>query len=100
MLNDNGMVITNIISSVTGENSDFIKYEYSTYKKVFDDVKVFKVRDVNEELSQNLILIGFKGNTNIDDSKYEDYKDLLDMELVDFSSDKGISTDDYAPIGN
>ena len=100
ILNDNGMVITNIISSVTGEDSDFIKYEYSTYKKVFDDVKVFKVRDVDDNLNQNLILIGFKGNTDIDDSKYEEYKDLLDMELVDFSSDKGISTDNYAPIGN
>ena len=100
ILNDNGMVITNIISSVTGEDSDFIKYEYSTYKKVFDDVKVFKVRDVDDNLNQNLILIGFKGNTNIDDSKYEEYKELLDMELVDFSSDKGISTDNYAPIGN
>ena len=100
ILNDNGMVITNIISSISGDNSDFIKYEYSTYKKVFDDVKVFKVRDVRDNLNQNLILIGFKGNTDIDDSKYEEYKDLLDMELVDFSSDKGISSDDYAPIGN
>ena len=67
---------------------------------VFDDVKVFKVTNVKDTHRQNLILIGFKGNTDIDDSKYEEYKDLLDMELVDFSSDKGISTDDYAPIGN
>ena len=100
ILNDNGMVITNIISSVTGEDSDFIKYEYSTYKKVFDDVKVFKVKDAKDNITQNLILIGFKGDKNIDDNKYEEYKDLLDMELVDFSSDKGISTDNYAPIGN
>ena len=94
------MVITNIISSVEGEESDFIKYEYSTYKKVFDDVKVFKVRQEDDNSRQNLILIGFKGNTNIDDSKYEEYKDLINMEIKDFSSDKGISTDNYAPIGN
>ena len=100
ILNDNGMVITNIISSVEGEESDFIKYEYSTYKKVFDDVKVFKVRQEDDNSRQNLILIGFKGNTNIDDSKYEEYKDLINMEIKDFSSDKGISTDNYAPIGN
>ena len=61
---------------------------------------MFKVRDVNKETTQNLILIGFKGNTDIDDSKYEEYRDLLNMEIVDFSSDKGISTDDYTPIGN
>ena len=100
ILNDNGMVITNIISSLEGEEADFIEYEYSTYKKVFDDVKVFKVRNYEDNERQNIILIGFKGNTNIDDSKYEEYKDLLDMEIENFSSNKGISTDNYAPIGN
>lgn len=100
ILNDNGMVITNIISSLEGSDSDFIKYEYSTYKKIFDDVKVFKVRQENDTERQNLILIGFKGNTNINNNKYEEYKDLLDMELDEFTSDKGISTDNYAPIGN
>lgn len=100
ILNDNGMVITNVISSLEGEEADFIEYEYSTYKKVFDDVKVFKVRNYEDNERQNIILIGFKGNTNIDDSKYEEYKDLLDMEVKDFTSNKGISTDNYAPIGN
>ena len=100
ILNDNGMVITNVISSLEGKEADFIEYEYSTYKKVFDDVKVFKVRNYEDNERQNIILIGFKGNTNIDDSKYEEYKDLLDMEIENFSSNKGISTDNYAPIGN
>ncbi len=100
ILNDNGMVITNVISSLEGEEADFIEYEYSTYKKVFDDVKLFKVRNYEDNERQNIILIGFKGNTNIDDSKYEEYKDLLDMEIENFSSNKGISTDNYAPIGN
>ena len=99
-LNDNGMVITNIISSLEGEKSDFIKYEYTTYKKVFNDVKLFKVTDEENEERQNLILIGFKGKTNIDDNKYEKYKDLLDREVTDFKSDKEIVTDNYAPIGN
>lgn len=100
-LNDNGMIITNIISSLEGENADFIKYEYTTYKKVFKDVKIFKViKDMDEQRKQNLILIGFKDNSNIDDSKYEKYKKLLDNEIIDFKSDKGIVTDNYAPIGN
>ena len=100
-LNDNGMIITNIVSSLEGENADFIKYEYTTYKKVFKDVKIFKViKDMDEQRKQNLILIGFKDNSNIDDSKYEKYKKLLDNEIIDFKSDKGIVTDNYAPIGN
>lgn len=100
ILNENGMIITNIISSVEGKDSDFIKYEYSTYKKVFDDVKVFKVKEQPDNEKQNIILIGFKGNTDINNDKYEEYKDLLDKEINDFTSDKGISTDNYAPIGN
>lgn len=101
ILNDNGMVITNIISSIEGEQSDFIKYEYATYKAVFDDVKVFKVspnRDESER--QNLILIGIKGKTNLNEERYSEYQYLLNTELSHFSSDKKIVTDNYAPIGN
>ena len=92
---------TFIISSIEGEESDFIKYEYSTYKAIFDDVKVFKVNpdDSNTE-RQNLILVGIKGEYSINNDKEEEYKDLLNNEIKDFSSDKSIVTDDYAPIGN
>ena len=99
-LNDNGMVITNIISSLEGEDEDFIKYEYSTYKEVFEDVKLFKVRDVEKTESQNLILIGFKNGKNINEEKYEQYKNLLEMEITDFTSNRKIVTDHFAPIGN
>ncbi len=99
-LNDNGVVITNVISSLTDSKSKFINYEYSTYRKVFDDVKVFKVNQIDDATRQNLILIGFKGDKEIDENAYEQYKNLLDNELKDFSSNTGISTDNYAPIGN
>lgn len=100
-LDDNGTVITNIISAVEGNDADFIKYEYSTYKAIFDDVKVFKVnpnRSDNEK--QNLILVGIKENGNINTDKEEKYKELLNNEIKDFTSDKPIVTDDYAPIGD
>lgn len=100
-LNENGMVITNIISSIEGENSDFIKYEYNTYKAIFDDVKVFKVRtNADSKETQNLILIGFKGNKNINGEVQEEYQGLLNNEIQDFTSQKQIVTDNYAPIGN
>lgn len=100
-LNENGMVITNIISSLEGEGTDFIEYEYTTYKAIFDDVKVFKVNpDRADDEEQNVILIGIKGNGNISAEKEEEYKDLLNNELKDFTSDKPIVTDDYAPIGD
>ena len=100
MLNDNGIVLTNIISSLEGENTDFIEYEYATYKAVFDDVKIFQVQDRDYTESQNLILVGIKGNPQINEDKYEEYKNYLNMEITNFKTDKNIVTDDFAPIGN
>lgn len=100
MLNDNGIVLTNIISSLEGEDTDFIEYEYATYKAVFDDVKIFQVQDRDYTESQNLILVGIKGNPQINEDKYEEYKNYLNMEITNFETDKNIVTDDFAPIGN
>lgn len=100
MLNENGIVITNIISSVEGENSKFIQYEYATYKAVFDDVKVFMVNSKDREAKQNLILVGIKGNPQKDANKYDEYANYLDTEVTEFETNKKIVTDDFAPIGN
>ena len=99
-LDENGTVITNIISAIEGDDADFIKYEYSTYKAIFDDVKVFQVNpNHSDDEEQNLILVGIKGNGNINTDK-EEYGELLSNEIKDFTSDKPIITDDYAPIGD
>ncbi len=100
-LNENGIVFTNIISSLEGEETDFIKYEYSTYKAVFDSVKIFKVRpEINNQEKQNLLLVGFKGENSINEEKTEEYEELLENEIKNFESDKEVVTDDYAPIGD
>lgn len=101
LLNDNGVVITNIISALEGKDSDLAKYEYATYKAVFDDVKLYYVKDYRDkEEKQNLILVGIKGNVNINDEKYSEYEKLLSNEITDFYTDKNIVTDDFAPVGN
>lgn len=100
MLNENGMLITNIISALEGEDADFMKYEYATYKAVFDDVKIFRVRDRTEDIKQNLILVGIKGKPNINEDKYLEYEKYLEREIKGFETDKNIVTDDFAPIGN
>ena len=100
MLNENGMVLTNIIASIEGEESDFIEYEYATYKAVFDDVKIFMVSNRDRTDRQNLILMGIKGNPQIDGTKTSEYLQYLDMEVNEFKTDKNIVTDDFAPIGN
>ena len=100
MLNDDGVVLTNIISSLEGKDSDCIKYEYATYKAVFDDVKVFQVNTTDYNQRQNLILVGIKGNPQINEDKFQEYESYLNMEVENFESDKRIATDDFAPIGN
>ena len=100
MLNENGIVLTNIISSLEGEQTEFIEYEYVTYKAVFDDVKIFRVLNQDNSQKQNLILVGIKGKPQKDETKYEEYKQLLNMEIIDFNTDKKVVTDDLAPIGN
>ena len=100
-LNENGIVITNIISSLEGKNRKFIEYEFATYKAVFDDVKLFKVKSETKETeNQNLILVGIKGNPQTNNEMQEEYKNLLQTEITNFTSDKIIATDDHAPIGN
>lgn len=100
MLNENGVVLTNIIASLEGKDSKFIQYEYATYKAVFDDVKIFTVANKDRTYSQNLILVGIKGNPQMNSEKYQEYEQYLDMEVTEFSTNKKIVTDDFAPIGN
>lgn len=100
ILNNNGLVITNVISSLEGDDSDFLKYEYATYKKVFDDVKVFTVETNEESKKQNIILMGIKGKLNIDEAKENIYKELLETEVFGYTSDKNIVTDNLAQIGD
>lgn len=99
-LNEQGMVITNIISSLEGENAKFIEYEYATYKKVFSGVKLYQVADFPRDVTQNLILVGFKNKAQGIKEKQEQYQHLLVREVTDFSTDRPVVTDHYAPIGN
>ena len=100
MLNENGVVITNIISALEGENAKFIEYEYATYKAVFDEVKIYKVVNMVNDSIQNLILVGVKGNPEKNDSKSEEYAQYLSMQIANLKTDKQVVTDDFAPIGN
>lgn len=100
LLKDRGIVITNVISSLSGNNAEFIEYEYSTYKAVFGDVKVFKAQDgFGDDELQNLILVGFK-NGFVENSDLADtYSNLLKREVPNFTSNKCVVTDDLCPIG-
>jgi spermidine synthase len=101
ILNDNGVVIVNIISSIEGESGQFLRAEYATYKCIFPQVFLFPVKDVNDSKKvQNIILIALKTNQ---EQKFSNTNPILNKYLqhlwkTPVNIDMPILTDDYAPV--
>lgn len=86
-LNKNGVYLTNIISSIEGEKSEFIKAEVNTLKQVFKNVYVVPCtyKD-NLELVQNNMVIATDDELNIDDEVEVDTSNTI------------VLTDNYCPV--
>ncbi|MBR3613732.1 MAG: fused MFS/spermidine synthase [Clostridia bacterium] len=89
-LNENGLYLTNIISSLEGENSKFMKAEVKTLKEVFLNVYVIPCITKDDlELPQNNMVIATDGILEIDKTK------LYNLEI---GEEDIILTDNYCPI--
>lgn len=89
-LNEKGLYLTNIISSLEGEKSKFMKAEVKTLKEVFLNVYVIPcVTKDDLEVSQNNMVIATDGILEIDENK------LYDLKI---SEEDIILTDNYCPI--
>ena len=102
-LKDNGVVIVNIGSAFAGPAGRFLQAEYKTYKAVFPDVVLFKVRpDRRDEDLQNAVLIACKGRCTAAGSANPQFAPLLSHRFDasgDFSTNTlSILTDDLAPV--
>ena len=87
-LNPNGLYLTNIISSLEGENSKFIRAEVNTLKQVFQNVYVVPCETlIDKNLVQNSMVIATDDLLTLDQT-YE----------VVLSEDEIILTDDYCPV--
>lgn len=100
MLHDDGIVITNIVSSILGEKGKVLRAEYRTYTNIFPYVAVFPVNTNKEPyLTQNIMLIAAKQPLNFSSSnaEFEEYLGMRwDKEIpVD---DVPLLTDDFAPV--
>lgn len=110
----NGVVISNVISSLTGRTADIFKAEYKTLSQVFPNVYVFPVSDVGSGLVQNIIIVATKTNTfysktslmetaqNVSYLKIPQFSDYVEhyWEPEIKTSEVPILTDDYAPVEN
>jgi len=107
ILDDDGVYIVNVISSFSGEKSEFFRSEYKTIKEKFENVFAFplmKEKGNNPEAVQNIMIVAAKGDINIDDileknkngEMGELLKNLWKGEIK--TDDVNILTDDFAPV--
>jgi len=101
VLVDDGIVLINIISAIEGEKGQFLRAEYATYKTVFPQVYLIPVKDSNNGLRvQNIILVGLKSDIKpsftSDDKELNSY--LQNLWTNNIELDMPILTDDYAPV--
>ena len=101
ILNDNGVVILNIISSVQWDKWQFLRAEYKTYKSIFPQVYVFLANNTeNLDKVQNLILLAIKSNKTPEfiSSNTELNWYLQNLYTGSIENNIEILTDDYAPV--
>ena len=101
ILTDDGVVIFNLGSAITGEGSRFLQAELRTYKQVFPQVYLFKVNaDYNDERLQNLIIVASKSTASnaLISPDPEIARLLSNHYTADLPLNENILTDDLAPV--
>lgn len=86
-LSSNGLYLSNVISSLNGKNSLFLKSEVKTLKEVFKNVYVVACNSLSEYDVQNFMVIATDDDIYIEKSK-----------KVNLTDENLILTDNYCPI--
>jgi len=101
-LNDNGVVISNIVSGVEGPEGDFLRSEIATFEAVFPELHLYQVDPTRDRRApQNLILIGVKSvSAERRTSSDPRISSLLEREidLRGVVRDMRVLTDNFAPV--
>lgn len=91
LLTDNGFLMINLISSITGPRSEFLLSERETLRTVFPRVDIYETESRNPQSVQNLMLIAYK------DSSVK--KLSLRTPISNFDKQTGrVLTDDWSPV--
>lgn len=100
VLHDDGVVIVNIGSAGAGRASLFLQAEYATYRSVFPEVRLYKVRHERDDHEfQNIVLVACRNGCRRDHPGGDAQIDSLLSRQFDLS-DSGIPflTDDLAAV--
>ncbi len=101
ILNNDGVAILNIISSVEGKKSLFLQAEYLTYQSVFQQVYLFVIQNLNDkDQLQSVVLVALKSDKiplfNSSDSILNEY--LKHLLINGIETTVPILTDEFAPV--
>lgn len=101
LLNKDGIVMANIISTMEGDRSDFLRAEYATFKKIFPQVYLFRPQKKSPKEIQGVVLLALKSTklpslTPSPDQKYGNLLTTLWTQQI--QQDLPILTDDHAPV--
>jgi hypothetical protein len=101
MLSENGIIILNIVASLDGNASLFLKAEYKTIKQVFPQVYLFACHDPDDDKRlQSISLVALKSSASPsflnEDPELQAY--LNSRITIEINDDTPILTDDHAPV--
>lgn len=105
VLNENGSVYANIISSLNPDENHFLQAELETYKRIFPQVYLFAVQyphpsEKEKNQFQNFMLVGLKSNEK---PVFVSDKEEINQYLSHYISVEPVNgievlTDEYAPV--
>lgn len=101
LLNDEGVLITNIYSAIQGDKGKFFRAAYATIKSVFPHVYIFPVQNpMQPEELQNLIIIALKSNRpdKLTSSDPEQNIYLSHYWRYNIDCDIPVLKDEFAPV--
>lgn len=101
LLNDDGVVLLNVISAITGNKGQFLRAEIATYRTVFPQVYVYAVNDANDgSRVQNLLIVALKSKVRPKpysvDAELNSY--LQHIWIEDIPEDMPVLEDSFAPV--
>ena len=87
---DNGFLMINLISAISGEKSRFMNAERATLLSVFPYVEVYAIDNRFEEDVQNLLVVAYKSKPEI----------ILPLgrQIMEFADQNRVLTDDWSPV--
>jgi len=100
-LNNNGVVLSNLISAIEGDKGKFLRAEYATYKSVFPQVYLLPVQNKDQATtSQNIILLALKSTaTPTWTSANSDFNEYLShLWRQPILHDVPVLNDDFSPV--